>query len=348
MKEAVRVRELTQGDYPAWNDLVAASPEGSPYSTPEYLAALCEATGGAFRILAAERADQLLGGVALYEEKTRLGIAVSSRLLLYYNGFVLRRSETKYPSVRSARQVETLTALREGLDRRGYSMLKLNCRPGFADARVLLEGGWTARPSYTYVVPIDDLEHLRGRMEQNLRRLIERCGRQGVVAAEDDDFESLFRMHLETHERKGAELYLPKPTFERFFRRLKAAGLTRLYHARLPDGRAIATQLVLAGRHPVGHTICAATDASFLNLGATAFLRSKVFEDLSGRGYVALDLTDASLNPVSHFKSQLGGELETCLTLEAPPTAPVRLWRLGRTAYRGARKALRRLARTSD
>jgi hypothetical protein len=345
MKEPVCIRELTEADYGEWNDLVAASPEGSPYSTPEYLAALCEATGGRFRILAAARGDQLLGGAALYEEKTRLGLAVSPRLLLYYNGFVLRHYETRYPSVRSARQVEALSALRDALRRRGYSSLKLNCRPPLTDARVFLEGGWTVRPSYTYVVPLHDLEHLRGRMEQNLRRLIERCGKQGVTAAEDQDFPSFFRMHRETHERKGADLYLQEPVFDRYFRRLRAAGLARLYHARLPDGRAIATQLVLAGRHPVGHTISAAADAEYLSLGATAFLRYKVFVDLSERGYSALDLTDATLNPVSHFKSQLGGDLLTCLTLEAPPNAGVRLWRLGRSFVRQARQTVRGLVR---
>jgi hypothetical protein len=32
-------------------------------------------------------------------------------------------------------------------------------------------------------------------------------------------------------------------------------------------------------------------------------------------GYAANDLTDAELNPVTHFKSQLGGNLETSLVL---------------------------------
>ena len=38
-------------------------------------------------------------------------------------------------------------------------------------------------------------------------------------------------------------------------------------------------------------------------------------------GYVANDLTDAALNPVAHFKSQLGGDLELCLILEKPGPA---------------------------
>jgi hypothetical protein len=342
MKEAVRVRELGEADHAAWNDLVASSPEGSPYSTPEYLGALCEATGARFRILAAFRGEELLGGVGLYEEKSRLGIEVSPRLLLHYNGLVLRPYETKYPSVRTARHLETLAALKEALLARGYASLRLKSRHPLADVRVFTEAGWTARPSYTYVVPIDDMERLRGRIEQNLRRLVDRCEREGVAFTEDEDFESFHCLHVATHERKGTDLYLPRAAFERYFRRLRAAGLIRLYHARL-HGRSISAQVVLTGRHPVAHTVSAGADAAHLKLGATAFLRFRVFEDLARRGYRANDLTDAALNPVTHFKSQLGGDLALSLTVEAPQSAPVRLIRSGRAAVRGMKHVLRRL-----
>ena len=66
----------------------------------------------------------------------------------------------------------------------------------------------------------------------------------------------------------------------------------------------------------VSHTVSAAADADHLRMGATAFLRWKVLESLSALGYKANDLTDAALNPVTHFKSQLGGNLETCLVFE--------------------------------
>src|SRR5476649_289464 len=89
---------LTEAEFPEWNDLVARSPEGSIYSTPEYLDVLCGAAGGTFRILATRKGGDLLGGIALYERRSRPGAYVSPRLLLYYNGIVLRPCDTKYPS----------------------------------------------------------------------------------------------------------------------------------------------------------------------------------------------------------------------------------------------------------
>jgi hypothetical protein len=54
----------------------------------------------------------------------------------------------------------------------------------------------------------------------------------------------------------------------------------------------------------------AGSDPQFLQSGASAFLRWKVFEDLSGRGYQFNDLTDAMNDRVAKFKSQFGGRLE--------------------------------------
>jgi hypothetical protein len=152
-------------------------------------------------------------------------------------------------------------------------------------------------------------------------------------------------MHRQLHERKGAPLYLPEPAFERWFRRLQAAGLARLFHARLPDGRSIAAQITLLGSHPVTHTVSAAADAEFLNLGASAFLRWRAFERLAELGYRGNDLTDAALNPVTHFKSQLGGELQLALEVQRPDSARLRTGEAVERRVRRARQLAGRAAR---
>jgi hypothetical protein len=342
VKEPLSIRFLAEEEYEAWDGLAAEAPEGSPYHSTAYLKALCEATGGTFRIVTAGRGSDMLGGVTLYQERSRAGVEVAPRLLLYYSGIVVRASESKYPSQKTARQIEILGALEPALRQLGCARLRLRCRSPFRDARVFQDAGWTVRPSYSYVVTLSDLSLVRQRMEQNLRRLVDRCARQGVTLTEDDDFPSFFRMHLETHARKGAPLYLPQAAFAHYFLRLRALGLMRLYHARLPDGRSISAQLVLASPHPVAHTVSASADAEFLALGATAFLRFKVFEDLNARGYQANDLTDAALNPVTHFKSQLGGDLELALTLEAPLPLSTRIRQLGSGLAGGLVRRVRR------
>ena len=353
MSSGLVTRFLTEADYPAWIGLVARSAEGSIYSHPDYLDALCEAAGGRFRILAAQKGDDLSGGVALYERGSGASAFVGPRLLLYYNGFLLRPYETRYPSERTARRNEILRALGERLSALRFDRITLRCRSPLHDVRALLAQGWTARPQYSYVVPLADLERLRGRMEGNLRRLVDRCASQGLSVTEDDDFDGFFRLHRQTHERTRMPLYLPEAEFRRFFQRLRGRGLARLYHARLPGGEVVSTQLVLTGAHPVSHTACAATDAAHRNLGSTAFLRWEVFRRLSAEGIAANDLTDAALNPVTHFKAQLGGDLEMGLWLEAPGSARFRAARAGRevaqlarSAWRAAGRRLKRMRRS--
>jgi len=242
MKGKLSTRYLTEDSYAEWSRLVAAAPQGSIYSTPEYLDVICEAAGGRFKILGIARGDELVGGVALYERDSLFGAYVSSRLLLYYNSLIIREYDTRYPSQRTARYLEILTLLEEALSRTKYARLRLHNRWPLTDLRLFMSRGWSVRPNYTYVVFLDDLDLAWKRIDKNFHRLINRCSERGVTVTEDDDFEALFHLHFQTHVRKGSPLYLGRRAFARYFERLKALGLCRLYHARLEDGRSVAAQ----------------------------------------------------------------------------------------------------------
>lgn len=325
MKSVLQTRLLREDEYPRWGQLVRESPDGSIYGLPQYLEILCGATGGRFSVLCVERGDEIIGGITLYEENRHGFRVVVPRLLLHYNGPIFARCASQYPSVCTARNLEIAAALIGALDASNPARLILRCRSTFTDARPFLQAGWNARLSYTYVVSLADLDAAWKRIEQNLRRLVRRCEEQGVQFTEDSDFESLYQMHQQIHDRKGAALYLPAKRFGEYVDRLLTCGLGRLFHARLRDGRSIAAQLVLTGGHPITHTVAAAADSEFLNLGASAFLRWRVFQELAQGGAEGNDLTDAALNPVTHFKAQLGGDLKPCLVLKRPSRGAARL-----------------------
>jgi len=323
MAPELTVEYLREDAYREWSDFVRNSPGGSAYALPDYLEALSAACGGRFRVAAIRHGDELAGGVALYERTSRFGTYVSPRLLLYYNGPVLAGYDTKYPYQETSRHLRSLTALVDFLSAAGYAAVTLKPRPPVADVRPFLQNGWSASLGYSYVVRVDDLEAIRGNMEQNLRRLVDRNLREGTVFTEDEDFDAFLSLHELTMERVGAAPYLPTSAFRAFLSRLHGAGLASLFHARLPDGRVVASQLVLLG-HGVTHTVCAAADSDHMKLGASAFLRFKVFERLHHLGYLANDLTDASLNSVTRFKGQLGGALEPWTELCSPTTSRYR------------------------
>jgi hypothetical protein len=311
---SVHARELRETEFDAWCGLLERSPQGSVYARPDYLAALCEATGASFRIVGVFLNEQLVGGVPLYERRHRAGTIVANRTLLYYNGIVLDLPAKKFHSDRTAQLQSVVAALEQAVARRGYAHIALHSDASLKDLRPFLARGWKSSLSYTYVVPLTDMARQWERVDQNLRRLIRRCERDGVTYREDADFAALFRLHWQTHRRKGAPLYLPEAAFERYVERVQSCGLARLGHAVFED-KVVASQLMLTGPYRSSHTICAGADEDYLRLGASAFLRWHAFLALHRDGFAANDLTDASLNPVTRFKSQLGGELTATSTV---------------------------------
>lgn len=314
------VGTLRSEEFGEWREFVGRSPDGSVYSEPDYLDALAAATGANFRIVGVRRAEALVGGLALYETRSALhGHHAGPRLLLYYHGPLFAPYDGAYPSQRTSRDLEIQSALLDYLSCLRFDSVILKSRSTVRDVRTYVDRGWAASPSYTYVVSLTDLKQQWQRVENNLRRLIKRCTESdGLSFTDDGDFDSFFRLHSLTLGRRRVPTYLPERAFRQFVERTRAAGLARLQHARLPNGSAIASQLVLLGKHTVSHTACAGMDPEYSRLGASAFLRWRGFEALAQLGYEANDLTDAALNSVTHFKSQLGGSLEAALVLKAP------------------------------
>lgn len=347
MKDKLTLRRVTEESYPDWNRLVSVSPQGSIYSTPEYLDLLCAVAGGRFTLRGVYRGAELVGGIALYLDRRPYGTAVSNRLLLYYNSLILAPAKSRYPAQNTARGLETLTLLAEDLAQLKYARLRLHNRDTLTDVRPFFSTGWTVRPGYTYVVDLTDLDQLQQRIDKNFRRLIKRCGDDGVTVTTDDDFDAFYDLHYQTHLRKGSPLYLPRDAFREYYQRLNALNLCRLFNARLPEGRVVATQLVLLGNHPVCHTVCAGADPEYLARGTTPFLRWQSFIELAKAGYHGCDLTDAELNPVTRFKSQLGAELKMNLIISRPDKFAYRIGHQLQRFYSRGHSYLRRRVKQS-
>jgi Acetyltransferase (GNAT) domain len=311
-------RLLQASEYQVWEALLRASPQGSAYASPRYLETLAQHSGARFDLLGVWRGSDLVAGVPLFVRRYWGGVYVAPRLLLYYNGIVTASAASKYPSERTSRDIEIASALCDWFAASPFHSVVLKNAPGVIDVRVFQQRGWIAEPSYTYVVPLGDMANQWTIVEQNLRRLIKRCTDAAFAITADDDFDSFYQLHEATAERKGASLYLPAAAFKEYYAALKSAGLARLYHARTPDGTIAASQLVLLGPYAGAQTVSAATHPEHLRSGATAFLRWRVMELLASEGYRTNDLTDAALNPVTHFKAQFGGRLELCILLRSP------------------------------
>jgi len=319
------VRLLKAAEHEAWDSFVYTTSNGSICSTSAYLDALCTATGDSYRIAAIERDGSLLAGVALFDHHTRWGRASGPRLLLPYNGLVYSTGDSTYPSKNESLEIKLQSALAEFLEEEKYARLLVKCRSPITDVRVFMDRGWQITPTFTYIAEIEDLEQLWSRVDRNLKRLIKRCRGEQFSFTDDDDFDSFYALHSQVHQQKGAPLYLEPEPFREFFSTLHSKGLARLFHARNGAGKAVASQIVLTGHHSLSHTVAAGSDSEYAASGVNAYLRWSALEQLSKEGFKENDLTDASLNSVSRFKSQLGGSLTMSFALGRPPSSAYRI-----------------------
>jgi len=315
--ETVLIKTLPESSYSQWDDFVCRCENGSIYSTAAYLEIFTRAADGRFEILAACRGEDFLGGIGLYVRKSIAGSYIQNRLLLYYNGIVTADLSENERS-------DVIERLLGALRRRGYARVLLHNRS--AGRSVAAPSDWQRSETKTYVVSLDSPESIWKAFDKNTRRLVRRAEEAGITVSADTDFESFYEMHTDIHLRKGAWLYLPKERFRRYLKELQEKNLGQLYHARTPSGEAVASQLVLLGKHPVTHTVAAGAHRRWMSIGVNPLIRWKVFELLSYAGYKANDLTDAANVSVARFKAQLGGVLESNYVLRRPDTTAYRLY----------------------
>lgn len=325
MTEKLTVKYLEASEYERWDRFVDDSPHGGIHNQSYFLEALCRALGTHFRILAAFKHEELVGGAGLHYVRGRYGDMIQLRPLLYYNGFVIKAFESKYPSIMESRRAEVVNALLNEIEGGRYAFAEISNRSSLDDLRPFLQRGWQLFPRYTYVVPIGDLEKQWERVEQNLRRLISRCEREGIMFEPSDDADGFYSMYEATYHRKGVQPYIRREAFLELHEDLKAHNACRIYFAVMPGGRRAAGEIVLMSGHPVTHTWMAGSDPEFLRTGASAFLRWKAFEDLQKRGYKFNDLTDAMNDKVAKFKSQFGGRLEASFVLHKEISSQLKL-----------------------
>jgi hypothetical protein len=346
-KTDIEVRRVEPSEYPEWRKVLASSNEGSAYQMPEYLEALADATGGKFKILGLYRNQtELLGGIGLYLKKTYLGTAATSRLLLYYNGPFLRPAPSALAYRRESYRNELLGVLEKHLRSEGLESILFKAREAECDYRSFISRGWSAKPFYSYLIPLHDIDNQLSLVDKNLRRLIRRGRELGLTFTENGDFNSFFDMHEETHRRKRSPMYLPRDNFRQFVDTLVTKEIGRLFQVSLPSGEPIASQLVLTGQHPVAHTLAASAFESHQSTGCNALLRWNTCKWLSAKGYEAIDLTDAHNPSVAKFKRSLGATLTMGLQVELPARAPARLFNntvaLSRRAINKVRRVVTR------
>ena len=300
----MRVEKIDVANFSKWDELVAASPQGTIFHTSDWLTIMNESSNGKLNIFLcydnASAIPKVVGGCALtVKRKLFFKVATDSFNRTPYGGVLLG---SQSPNIQ-----EIITSLILRLQK-NFNIVKLVHSPLFSDIRPFTWNGWRCDVRYTYVLD------LKGDLEQNMskraRNTISKAVRNSIVirkvdALENADIESYWTLESETFKRQGVKQTMSLDGLEKILRQLYDKEKGALWFAETPSGELIAAEIVVYD-NKIAHRWSAASCSKFQNSGAVSLLLYEIAKDLKNRlGYEQFNLMAANTQCLASFVSSL-------------------------------------------
>lgn len=313
----------------AWEALYRTSPHRTPYARLGYGRAVAEALGVDYVVHGAFEREALVGGV-LHFERRRLGVrqGVVPPFTLYTP--VLQAAPATEAAIHAGST--PIPALLRAVRARCPGGAALHLPPTEIDARPYVWAGWTARPLYTYRLPLTTSAAWLAACSSSTRRQVRKAvdaftleiTSAGAVESQTAReaarvIASLCHSSYARHERTPpAALH----ALEQLVVRAYELGLADLLIVRTAVGDPAAGVALLTDGTRATYWVAGSEPGP----GMTA-LFGLLVPHLIDAGYEDFDLVGANTPSIAEFKRRLGGSLHSYLRVESTP--PV--WRLLRT-----------------
>ncbi|MGI9175768.1 MAG: GNAT family N-acetyltransferase [Rhodothermales bacterium] len=303
----------------AWADLLAASPQRTPFSTLAYAEALHEALGVSYRLAGVYEGETLAAGALLYERPLGPYRRVVIPPLTPYTP-VLLREPLREVDVHARRS--PLDALVRLLESR-YHHLALHLHPSLKDVRAFQWAGWSARPFFTYRQALGGADVLRRTASRNVRRLA--GSGSWHVAEAPDAVEVMLSLGEASFNRQERSLPVEAIRLRRLMTSLLASGLARLFTASQARGVAEGALVVLRDGTTAHDWFVGSRPGP-----ARACLTYDVLLQLHDEGVRCYDFGGANTPSIAEFKRRFGGTLTPYYRVERYTRPELRLLDLAR------------------
>ena len=303
----------------AWINLLAASPQRTPFSTLAYAEAVQEALGISYRLAGVYEGETLVVGALLYERPLGPYRRVVVPPLTPYTPVLLREG-LREADVHARRS--PLDALVHLLGSR-YHHLALHLHPLLADVRPFQWAGWSVRPLFTYRQALGGADVLRRAASRNVRRLAEDA--TWHVTEASNEVEALLDLAKASFGRQGRALPVEAARLRQLVTSLLASGLARLFTASLAGGAAEGALVVLRDETTAHDWFVGSRPGP-----ARTRLTYDVLAQLHDEGVRCYDFGGANTPSIAEFKRRFGGTLVPYYRVEYYARPELRLLDLAR------------------
>jgi hypothetical protein len=316
---------MTHADY---DDLVAASPQGSVFATSWWLDAVA---GGHWRANTVSEGAGIVAAWPTVVRHTRWGDVHEGAPLTPYLGplFMLRDSELR----RREEEVKRLEQLAEALG--SFAHIEAACNPAFDYWTPLRWHGFTQTTRYTWRLQrLDNLDGILSSARENIRREIRKAEKRGITV-DDGSLEAFQDVHLRTaahQEIAGAEQYLP--ALRRIDAAASARNARRILLARGADGQTHAGGYFVRDDRWV-YYLAGASDPQLRTSGAASLLLWKAIAFAAEEG-LGFDFEGSIIRGVERFFRAFAGVPTPYSVVRKTPSRALRLGRPLKRALRSA------------
>lgn len=284
---------------PAWDRLVAASPQRTAFAHAAFGEAVEAALGLPALVAAVWEGDRLRAGALVFEKRLGPYRAAALPPLAQYVSPLLD-AEPAEADVHAQRS--PLDALL-GLLAAEFHQASLVLHPSLADARTLQWAGWRVTPAYTYRIALSPDVPATDGWSGNPRRVLRKERDRFEVDEGAVGLAEALALVRCSHERQGEALPVTLPQLERLAAPLVEARLARVFVARA-DGRAEAGLVVLSDGRTAHYWLAGSAPGA----GMTVLL-ADVLERLRAERVSYFDLSGANVPSIAEFKRRFGAAL---------------------------------------
>lgn len=304
----VEVRTVDADELPAWDRLVAASPQGTVFHTSDWLAGTAASLNRTPMILGCYEDETLIGGcpLLLSNQYGLLRTASSAALLAPYGGIATAGIESTKRRERELHVNNVIASICNHIARKRFAHVDLVNSPGLEDIRWFTRNGWDAKVYYTYVLPTG--EDVFSRISKNARRSINRAEKHGITAAKEFDAGAYWTLTVNTFERQNSRPPFTKDHLLGMLDIIREKNLGEMWVARTPSGEIAAAEVVV-NDSKMAHRWSAASAGEHLSTGAASLLLSEVVVDAARRDYPSINLMAGNMAHLSAFIATFNPDL---------------------------------------
>jgi hypothetical protein len=301
-----QIVELTKEAYPAWDQLVEDSPQGTIFHRSVWLNTCGRLLGQDVRIFGCFQNDKLVGGCSFFVRNIfgLLRIASSICPMTPYGGVVLSIDKSGPDQENSSMEIMKLVC--QAMIAYEYDCTKLVNSPGLVDIRAFTWNGWNSGVRYAYCLDTgsDFQTWVSPKAMSNIRRAM----RAGIVVRQSNNISEYCRLFALTFQRQGIKPPVSESFLAQMFDLLRQQRSGEMWIAETASGD-IASAEILVWDHKRAYAWSAASDTELRKTGAPSLLLYQEFEELKRRGVKEYNLMSANFPRLASFNSSFNPRL---------------------------------------